>query len=285
MSQTFETLTVQVQEPFLTVTLDRPEVRNAMNQQMIAELRRVFTNLHKTREIRAVVIRGTDGMFCAGGDLKEMQAAYAHKDAESGQQTRDFDGLLRTVNSAPQVVITQVEGVAMGGGFGLVCVSDIAIAAEDTIFGLPEVRLGIVPALISPYVIQRVGLTTARRLMLTGARFDGIEAAKYGLIHEVCPPDEVEERVQIALADIRECAPGAIAACKRLLFEIVDSDFNATAQYRADLLDELRRKPEGQEGMLAFIRKSKPKWARTEEKPGNGNDQAEANLDPHDTRF
>ena len=187
MNQPFETLAVHVEEPFLTITLNRPEVRNAMNQQMIAELRRVFTELHEARQIRAVILRGADGIFCAGGDLKEMQAAYAHHEAETDQKTRDFDILLRTVNSAPQVVITQVEGVAMGGGFGLVCVSDIAIAAEDTTFGLPEVRLGIVPALISPYVIQRIGLTNARRLMLTGARFDGIEAAHYGLVHEVCP--------------------------------------------------------------------------------------------------
>ena len=279
MNQPFETLAVHVEEPFLTITLNRPEVRNAMNQQMIAELRRVFTELHEARQIRAVILRGADGIFCAGGDLKEMQAAYAHHEAETDQKTRDFDILLRTVNSAPQVVITQVEGVAMGGGFGLVCVSDIAIAAEDTTFGLPEVRLGIVPALISPYVIQRIGLTNARRLMLTGARFDGIEAAHYGLVHEVCPAQEIQERIEITLADIRECAPGAIAACKQLLFEIENADFNATAQYRADLLDRLRSSPEGQEGMLAFIRKSKPKWARTEEKPTNGGG------DPHDTRY
>jgi len=279
MSHGFETLDIRVEEPFITITLNRPEVRNAMNQQMIQELRQAFTSLQDARHIRGVVIKGAEGFFCAGGDIKEMQTAYTNKNNETSQQTAAFDALLRTINSAPQVIIAQVEGIAMGGGFGLVCVSDIAICTEDAAFGLPEVRLGIVPALISPYVVQRIGLTTARRLMLTGARFDGVEAAHYGLVHEVCRVDEIEERVAITLADIRECAPGALAACKRLLLEIVDDDFNATAQYRADLLDELRRSPEGQEGMLAFIRKSKPKWARVEEKQSNGT------ADPHDTRF
>jgi len=275
----FETITLKKEEPFAFVTLNRPDVRNAMNQQMISELLQAFNALREDRGVRGIVLSGAGGTFCAGGDLKEMQSAYANPQQDKSDRTQQFDLLLRAVNSAPQVVIAKVEGAAMGGGFGLVCVSDFAITTDDTIFGLPEVRLGIVPALISPYVIQRIGLTHARRLMLTGARFDGVEAAQYQLVHEVCLPEDIEERVEIAMADVRECAPGAIAACKKLILEIVDEHFEATAIHRAELLNELRRGKEGQEGMLAFIRKRKPRWSRNDERP------VPADQNPDDTRF
>jgi isohexenylglutaconyl-CoA hydratase len=149
----------------------------------------------------------------------------------------------------------------MGGGFGLVCVSDIAIASADTKMGLPEVRLGLVPALISPYVIQRLGLTRARELMLTGRRFSGEEARVYGLVHEVCPPDQLDHRVEAVLADLRQCSPNALAACKRLMFAVMDQSLDDTVTYRAALLTELRHSEEGLEGMMAFAQKRKPQWA------------------------
>lgn len=254
-----ETIIVQVDKPFAFITLNRPQVRNAMNQQMIQELLDAFESLKDDRSVRGIVISGANGMFCAGGDLKEMQAAYSSPHYDGTSHALAFDRLLEAVDTAPQVVITRVERAAMGGGLGLVCVSDIAIASDDTIFALPEVRLGIVPGLLGPYFIKRVGLTVARRLMLTGARFDALEALSYGLIHEAPSPDDIDFRVEVALGDIRECGPEAIAACKAMMFKINHDD--APAQYRAALLDELRRSPEGQEGMLAFIQKRKPGWA------------------------
>lgn len=257
----FETIHIEIDKPFAYIMLNRPQVRNAMNQQMVEELREIFTQLREDHSVRGIILSGADGTFCSGGDIKEMQAAYANPDHDGSAQTEGFDQLLEAVNSAPQVVVAKVEGAAMGGGLGLVCVSDIAIASEDAAFALPEVRLGIVPALISPYVIRRVGITISRRLMLTGARFDGIEAAAYGIVHEAAPPDELDIRLDAILADLRECSPDALAACKQLIFAVAERDIASTAQYRAQLLDYLRRSEEGQEGMLAFIQKRKPHWA------------------------
>ncbi|GAB4509580.1 MAG: isohexenylglutaconyl-CoA hydratase [Anaerolineae bacterium] len=258
----FETLDVKFTEPFLYVTLNRPQVKNAINQQMTRELLEVFHRLKGNRAIRAVVLRGAEGTFCTGGDIKEMQAAYADSQYDDQGRTEEFDMLLRAINTASQVVVAAVEGAAIGGGLGLVCVTDMAIAASDTVFALPEVRLGIIPALITPYVIQRIGLTNARRLMLTGARFDGTEAAQYGVVHQVCDPVEVTDMLEIVLADIRECSPEAIATAKHLIFEVIEPTFDASPSYRARLLNTLRHSEEGQEGMLAFIQKRKPDWAR-----------------------
>lgn len=262
---TYETLHVQLDSPFLTVTLNRPAVRNAMNQAMVRDLLDVFTRYRDDRSVRAIVIQGAQGTFCAGGDIKEMQAAYTDPTTNEKERTRVFDDLLITVNSAPQVVIAAIDGAAMGGGFGLVCVSDIAVATEDAIFALPEVRLGLVPALISPYVIARLGLTQARRLMLTGARFDGHEALTYGLVHDVCPAEQLPERLQIILNDLMQASPHALAACKALMFHVTQTSLAESVTYRADLLNTLRQGPSGQEGMMAFIQKRKPRWAQRPE--------------------
>lgn len=260
----FETIDLEITEPFAHIMLNRPDVRNAMNQQMVRELGETFAGLHDSPAVRGIVLSGAGGTFCAGGDIKEMQASYTDPNFDDGAYTEAFDSLLHAINTAPQVVVAAVEGIAMGGGLGLVCVADIAIAAEDAVFGLPEVRLGIIPALISPYIIQRVGVSMTRRLMLTGARFDGREAAAFGLAHEACPANELDERVTATLGDIRECGPEALAACKRLIFEVAGKDLDATAPYRAQLLHERKQSEEGHEGMLAFIQKRKPKWARVD---------------------
>ncbi|GAB4315964.1 MAG: isohexenylglutaconyl-CoA hydratase [Phototrophicales bacterium] len=256
---TYETLAIEIKQPFAYVTLNRPEVRNAMNQQMVQDLLHFFDSIRENRAIRAVVLAGAGGHFCAGGDIKEMQESFANPQDDGSTRTAEFDRMLQAVERAPQVVVARVEGAAMGGGFGLVCVSDIAIASTDAKFGLPEVRLGIVPALISPYVIRRMGLTEARKLMLTGGRFSGMEAARYGVVHDVTEPQALDATVQAILEDIRQCSPEALAACKELIFRAVDGD--TTAEYRAKKLDALRRSESGQEGMMAFIQKRKPTWA------------------------
>lgn len=258
---TFETLAVALTPPFAQVALNRPEVKNAMNAQMVTDLIAAFEGLRENREIRAVVLSGAGGTFCAGGDIKEMAAAFQGGTVDAMGDAGRLDHLLQRVQTAPQVVIAKVEGAAMGGGFGLVCAADIAVASADAKMGLPEVRLGLVPALISPYVIARVGLTRARELMLTGRRFGGEEAQQYGIVHEVCAPDVLDARVNELLEDIRQCSSNALAACKRLIFEVMDKPLDETVAYRANLLTELRRSDEGMEGMMAFAQKRKPKWA------------------------
>jgi isohexenylglutaconyl-CoA hydratase len=255
---TFETLIVTISLPFAQVMFNRPEVKNAMNNQMVLDIITVFGMLKDNREVRAVVLSGADGTFCAGGDIKEM--AQDFEDGETDNFSGTLDKMLRSINEAPQVVIAKVEGAAMGGGFGIVCVADIAIASTEAKMGLPEVRLGIVPALISPYIIERVGLTRARELMLTGRRFDGLTAQQYGIVHEAVVPEEIEMRLQIILDDIKQCSPQALAACKQLLFAVKDVPTSATVDYRTNLLTELRRSEDGQEGLRAFMEKRPPKW-------------------------
>jgi len=255
----FETLAVTLTPPFAQVTLNRPEVKNAMNAQMVLDLIAAFAALKDNQEIRAVVLSGAGVTFCAGGDIKEL--ANALQGDPFDEDPGALDRMLRGVNEAPQVVVAKVEGAAIGGGFGLVCVSDIAVASSEAKMGLPETRLGLAPAQISPYVIQRIGLTRTRELMLTGRRFGGEDALRYGIVHEVCPPDALDARVEAILDEIRQCSPHALAACKRLLFDVLDKPLAETVEYRANLLSELRHSDEGMEGMMAFAQKRKPRWA------------------------
>jgi isohexenylglutaconyl-CoA hydratase len=257
--KTPETLSVDIVPPFAHVTLNRPEVKNAMNNPMVLDLIACFEQLRERRDVRAVVLSGAGGTFCAGGDIKEMAAAFQSDQRDTFAVT--LDRLLQLVNEAPQVVIAKVEGAALGGGFGLVCVCDIAIASTDARLGLPEVRLGLAPAMISPYVIERIGLTRTRELMLTGRRFNGATAEVYGIVQEAVEPHVLEGRVNEILEEIRQCSPNALAACKRLMFEVKDKALGETADFRAKLLMELRHSEEGQEGMTAFVEKRPPKWA------------------------
>ncbi len=254
--QNLETLAVRIEPAVAYITLNRPEAKNAMNQQMVRELYAVFTALRDNREVRAIVLAGADGTFCAGGDIKEMRESPVPATESAG----NLDDMLRVVNEAPQVVIARIEGAALGGGLGLACVSDIAIASTDAIFGMPEVRLGVVPAFISPFVIQRMGLTRTRELMLTGRRFGGDEAEKYHIAHYVYSPDSLDAGMIHILEMVLQCGPEALAAAKALIFEVKDKSLDDTVVYRANLLNERRESAEAQEGLMAFIQKRPAKW-------------------------
>jgi isohexenylglutaconyl-CoA hydratase len=254
-----ETLILELNPPFAQLTLNRPEVKNAMSMKMVAELLSVFESLRENRDIRAVVISGAGSTFCSGGDIKEM--AQLLQGGANPYPKGLLDTMLRAVNEAPQVIIAKVQGAAMGGGFGLLCVSDIALADSSARFALPEVRRGLAPALISPYVIARMGQTHARRLMLTGETFGAEQALTYGLIHEHCTPDDLDARLGALLNDLRQCSPNAIREIKKLFFTVTRADLDSTLDYRADLLDALRQSDEGMEGMLSFAQKRPPKWS------------------------
>lgn len=252
----YETLIIELQGSVAHVKLNRPEARNAMNFRMVEELYTLFTEWKTNRDIRAVVLSGAGGIFCAGGDIKEMRANHVPS-IESGS---NLDKMLDAVNRASQVVITKIEGAALGGGLGLVCVSDIAVASTKVQMGLPEVRLGIAPSFISPYVLQRIGFTRSRDLMLTGRRFDGHEALAYGFVHYVSEPEMLDQQIDVILKEIQFSAPGAIAAIKDLIFTVENQPTENTVEYRANLLNQLRESEEGQEGMLSFIEKRPAKW-------------------------
>lgn len=259
MTQAYQTLLLDLTPPFARITLNRPARRNAMTFQMIEDLIAAFAALRERSDIRAVVLSGADGNFCAGGDIGELQSAAS---ISEDKQTARLDAMLRAVNQAPQVVVAKVDGAALGGGFGLVCVSDIAIASTTASFGMPEVRLGLAPAVIAPYVVQRIGFTRSRILMLTGVRFDGVSAHEYGIVQEICPAEILDDCTDAILKELRQCSPAALAACKQLLFETAGKPLDDTVNYRANLLTSLRRSAEGQEGLNAFLQKRPPKWAK-----------------------
>jgi enoyl-CoA hydratase/carnithine racemase len=252
----FETITCALEGPVATVTLNRPEARNALSQAVVEELLRCFAALCEEayRDVRVVVLRAAGETFCAGGDLRDMSVA---SEDGAGVGAR-LDELLRAVNEAPQVVVARIQGPAMGGGLGLVCVTDIAIADEGAMFGLPEVRLGLAPAVISPYVVQRVGFTRARQLMLTGRRFVAAAALEYGLIHEVAPAGQLNAQVEATVADVLKCAPNALRECKRLLFTVLAQ--TDTLEERIATFEQLRTSDEAAEGILAFIQKRSAPW-------------------------
>ncbi len=252
----YETLAINVDGSVATLTLNRPDARNAMSHQMVADMLHFFQGIRNNRSIRVVVIRAAGKTFCAGGDIRDLSTPRTAD--EEREALARLDTMLRAVNRAPQVVIERVHGAVMGGGIGLVCVSDIAIASTAARFALPEVRLGLVPSLISPFVVERLGLTQTRRWMLTGTTFDGKAAQAVGLVHEVCEEAELDARVAAIINEVLQCSPNALAECKKLLFEVLETP--ETLNYRIELLNRLRRSEEGQEGMLAFLQKRPARW-------------------------
>jgi isohexenylglutaconyl-CoA hydratase len=257
------TLLLEVCDFSLRITLNRPASRNAMSLEMVTELREVFSLLRQQTAIRAVVIRGADGHFCAGGDIKDMAAARSVGVNAYRELNRAFGSMLEEAQQLPQVVIAVLEGAVLGGGFGLACVSDIAIASHAAKFGLPETTLGILPAQIAPFVAKRIGLTQARRLALTAARFGGEEAVSLGLVH-FSEPDTaaLEQRLATTLANIQRCAPAANAATKALLLRTEQQPLSELLDAAAEQFAESVVSAEGTEGTLAFVQKRAPSWAQ-----------------------
>ncbi|MFZ5560151.1 MAG: enoyl-CoA hydratase/isomerase family protein [Pseudomonadota bacterium] len=262
-----ETLQLREDGFVLHVTLNRPEARNAMSLQMTQELRAVFSAVESSEAIRAVLLRGAGGHFCAGGDIKDMagarmQAMQSGNDEAYADLNRAFGHLITQVDRAPQVVIAVLEGAVMGGGFGLACVSDVAIAHKDAKFALPETGLGIIPAQIAPFVVQRVGLTQARRLALLGARLDGSEATRVGIAHHVVADSaELDAVLAATLDQVKKCAPQANRATKALLHRVGREPLESLLDDAAKQFAEAVAGPEGTEGTMAFMQKRPPGWA------------------------
>jgi isohexenylglutaconyl-CoA hydratase len=258
-----ETLLLKLIEGVLYITLNRPDSRNAMSLAMVAELRAALDSVQADLSVRAIVLRGAGGHFCAGGDIKDMAGARAGGAEAFRELNRAFGALLEQAQHAPQVVVTVLEGAVLGGGFGLACISDIAIAASDAKFGLPETTLGILPAQIAPFVVKRIGLTQARRLALTAARFNGVEAERLGLVH-FCESDNaaVEARLGEVLGQIRQCAPQANAQTKALLLATETEALGPLLDRAAEQFAAAVTGSEGSEGTLAFMQKRKPSWAQ-----------------------
>ncbi|CAH0990552.1 2,3-dehydroadipyl-CoA hydratase [Sinobacterium norvegicum] len=249
----------------LTISLNRPKKRNAMNSALVKEVMAVFDAVADDRSVRAIVIRGEGGHFCAGGDISGMNSD-AQDEATAAKAVWDFNRvfghMITKANSAPQVVITLCEGSVLGGGFGLACISDVAIADKKAKFAMPETGLGIIPAQIAPFVVTRIGLTQARRLALLGERINGEQARQLGIVHFVTDGAEaMTEKLQMVLASVRRCAPEANAMTKQLMLQVGHVEQEALLDQAADLFCDSMRGPEGQEGTRAFLEKRLPAWA------------------------
>jgi isohexenylglutaconyl-CoA hydratase len=256
--QEFETLVIQDQKPVLRVMLNRPALANAMNLTMVNELMAVMVKVEQ-EGYRVLIINGGNGNFCAGGDIKDMQSASADKQALI-ELNRAFGYMITKANHLPAAVICALEGAVLGGGFGLACVSDLAIAVEKTQFGLPETSLGIIPAQIAPFVVQRIGLTQTRRLALFGTRIKAQEAMNLGLIHQVVGNNEqLEEAITKAVNLALKCAPHASQVTKALIHRVNKQDLDSLLdQASIDFADAVMG--EGREGGAAFMQKRLPAW-------------------------
>ncbi|KAE9641770.1 enoyl-CoA hydratase/isomerase family protein [Pseudomonas sp. PB106] len=260
--QDCQTLLLELHGGVLHITLNRPDSRNAMSLQMVSDLRAVLASVRDDRSVRALVLSGAGGHFCAGGDIKDMANARAQGSDAYRDLNRAFGAMLEEAQHAPQVLITVLQGAVLGGGFGLACVSDIAIADHQAQFGLPETSLGLLPAQIAPFVVQRIGLTEARRLALTAARFDGQQARRLGLVHFVeQDPQALAERLDEVLQHVLCCAPEANAMTKQLLLASAGQPSGALLDEAAQWFSEAVTGEEGIEGTMAFVQKRKPRWA------------------------
>ena len=243
------------------ITLNRPEVHNAFDDRLIVELTAALSNLGADDAVRAVVLTGSGRSFSAGADLNWMRRSSTYGEAENMADARALAILMKTLHELPKPTVARVNGAALGGGAGLVACCDIAVASADAKFGTTEVRLGLIPAVIGPYVVAAIGLRQARRLMLTGERIAAAEAARIGLVHDVVPPERLDAAVAALLEDLLKGGPGALAAVKRLLRDLTGRPIDVElVDDTARRIAALRTTAEAQEGVAAFLAKRQPVW-------------------------
>lgn len=244
----------------LRVSLNRPDIRNAFDEEVIASLTRLARDAAMDAALRAIVLSGEGPVFCAGADLAWMMKAVAYGRQDNLRDAEDLARLLELLDSLPVPLIGRVHGAALGGGAGLVAVCDIVVAADDAVFAFSETKLGILPAVIAPYVLAKMGVSAARELFLTGARFGAARAREIGLVHRVVPATSLDDTVDDYLREILASAPSAIASAKDLIREIQHSRPAEVIGITTSRIADQRVSVDGQEGMRAFLEKRKPKW-------------------------
>jgi methylglutaconyl-CoA hydratase len=257
-----ESIRLVVSEGIAHVTLARPEARNAFNAETIEQLHDVFARITATDDVRAVVLAGEGKVFCGGADIGWMRESLELSfDANVADAERMSD-MFRTIDNCPKPVIGQIHGAALGGGAGLAAVCDIAIAADDAIFGFTEVKLGIIPAVISPFVLAKIGASHARALFLTGERFDARRAKHIGLVHEVVPAVELGAAVEHCLEELFTAGPAAVRAAKLLIRRVIDNDYDDSRAITARAIAQQRIGTEGQEGLRAFLERRQASFVK-----------------------
>ena len=258
---TYETLLVTVADKVATVTLNRPDLRNAFNEQAIAELARVFDELGRNDAVRAIVLAANGPSFCAGADLNWMKkmAGYSHDENEADAMR--LADMLRTIYLCPKPTVARVQGDCYAGGMGLVAACDIVVASDTAGFCLSEVKLGLIPATISPYVIKAMGEQAARRYFITAERFDAAEAQRIGVAHAVVAPEALDATVAGIVKALVNNSPHAVRQAKTLVREIVGQPVDdALLRDTAGRIAAIRASTEGREGVASFLEKRKPTW-------------------------
>ena len=260
MSETTQSVAVSQEGGVLTVALNRPDIHNAMNPALMAELTAIFRDLPERDDVRVVVLTGNGRSFCAGADLSFMRAAADYTFDQNVADGQAIFDLMLAVDRCPKPVVGRINGAAIGGGAGLVCCCDIVVAADRATFAFSEARLGILPAVISPFVLARIGPARARELFLTGERFDAQRALTIGLIHHVVAEADLDAAVTERVNQLLQAAPQAQAAIKELIHTVAFQPKESMRDYTAEAIARLRAGDEGREGMSAFLEKRPPRW-------------------------
>jgi methylglutaconyl-CoA hydratase len=260
VSESYDTIRLERDGPVARVVLARPDIRNAFNEVMIRELREVFGALRRQADVRVVVLTGEGKAFCAGADVHWMRKMVGYSFDENLEDALGLAHLMREIYDFPRPVVGRVNGAAIGGGTGLVAVTDIAIAAESAVFSFSEVKIGLVPACISPFVLKRVGERHGREYFLTGERLGAARALECGLVNTVVPDAELDGEVDRYVDMLLTGGPEAQATAKRMVRDVVEQSLEEAGPYTAEVIARLRIADEGQEGMTAFLERRKPGW-------------------------
>jgi methylglutaconyl-CoA hydratase len=243
------------------VWLNRPDVRNAFNDAVIAELTEAFTQLGQDSNLRAIVLGAHGKAFCAGADLNWMRAMSGYSWEENRADAQKLADMLWTLDQCPVPIVGRVQGDCYAGGMGLASVCDVLIAADNVTFCLSEARLGLLPGTISPYVVRAMGAQAAKRYMVTAERFSAAQAHAMGMVHELCTPDTLDAKVAEIVASLCGNGPQALRACKRLVQDVTDQAIDeALRQETARRIADIRASDEGKEGLQSFLQKRPAQW-------------------------
>ena len=252
------TIVIQRDDAVATVLMNRPEKHNAFNPELIAELNEAFLVLGKDPEVRVLVLAGEGPSFSAGADLDWMKAQGEESYEQNFESSQKMGDLFRTIDQCPKPVVAKIQGAALGGGAGLVCAADIAVAGPKALLGFTEVRLGLVAAVISPFVMRRLGYSVAREKLLTGERFGADEALRIGLVHQF--GEDLDLAVDTTVQRLLKGSPQAQAASKTLLAEVWDRPEEEQLEIAAGYIARARASEDGKNGLSAFLEKKKPDW-------------------------
>jgi methylglutaconyl-CoA hydratase len=258
----YETLVYTKKDDIATVTLNRPDVHNAINEVLINELTECFRQLTTDDSVVVVIITGNGKSFCAGADLSWMKRMVNYSKVENKKDSHLLLEMYEMINSCPKAVIGRINGNTFGGGIGLLAVCDITITVPEVQFAFSEVKLGIIPAVISTFITPRMKLADMRRFFITGERFDSTMANKIGLIDFIVPAEKLDDFVNSCVEQVRSSSPNAIKEVKHLINNFIKMDIKKFKEFTVEKISELRVSKEGQEGINAFLEKRKPNWKR-----------------------